>query len=88
RDEDLLHIQVEDNGVGRTEAARLKSKSATTHKSHGLKITAERMDIVNRIYNVDAKVDITDVQGSNGSPDGTRVSLTLLDKMYDSYHRG
>ncbi|HZV43305.1 MAG TPA: ATP-binding protein, partial [Saprospiraceae bacterium] len=88
RDDDLLHIQVEDNGVGRTEAARLKSKSATTHKSHGLKITAERMDIVNRIYNVDAKVDITDVQGPNGSPDGTRVSLTLLDKMYDSYHRG
>jgi sensor histidine kinase YesM len=88
RDGEILHINVEDNGVGRTEAARLKSKSATKHKSHGLKITAERMDIVNRIYNVNAQVDIVDLQGQNGSSGGTRVSLTLQDKLYDSHNRG
>ena len=88
REGEVLHINVEDNGVGRTEAARLKSKSATKHKSHGLKITAERMDIVNRIYNVNAHVDIVDLQGQNGSSGGTRVSLTLQDKLYDSHHRG
>jgi ligand-binding sensor domain-containing protein len=85
---DILHINVEDNGVGRQEATRLKSKSATKHKSHGLKITAERIDIVNRIYNVDAKVDIDDLTGQNGTAGGTRVSLTLKDKMHDSYNRG
>lgn len=88
RENEILHINVEDNGVGRTEAARLKSKSATRHKSHGLRITAERMEIVNRIYNVNAKVDIFDVHGQNGTPGGTRVSLTLQDKMYDGLHRG
>ena len=88
REKEVLHINVEDNGVGRTEAARLKSKSATKHKSHGLKITAERMEIVNRIYNVNAHVEITDVKGPKGSPGGTLVSLTLQDKLYESVHRG
>jgi sensor histidine kinase YesM len=72
REGELLSIKIEDNGVGRTEAARLKSKSATKHKSHGLKITAERMEIVNRIYNVNAHVDIEDVKGQNGMAGGTR----------------
>lgn len=88
READQLHINIEDNGVGREEAKRLKSKSATKHKSHGMKITAERIEIVNRIYNVNAKVQIEDLAGQNGSVVGTRVSLTLKDKMYDSNHRG
>ena len=88
RENEVLHINVEDNGVGRQEAAFRKSKSATKQKSHGLKITAERIDIVNRIYNVDAKVNIDDLTGHNGTATGTKVSLTLKDKGYDSYHRG
>ena len=88
RENEVLHINVEDNGVGRREAALRKSKSATKQKSHGLKITAERIDIVNRIYNVDAKIKIDDLTGYNGTATGTKVSLTLKDKLHDSYHRG
>ncbi len=87
-EQDRLHISIEDNGVGREEAARQKSKSATKHKSHGMKITAERIEIVNRIYNVNATVKIDDLPGQNGTIGGTKVSLTLKDRMYDSYHRG
>jgi sensor histidine kinase YesM len=88
REGDRLHISIEDNGVGREEANRQKSKSATKHKSHGMKITEERIEIVNRIYNVNAKVQIEDLAGHNGSVGGTKVSLTLQDKMYDSHHSG
>jgi sensor histidine kinase YesM len=88
REQQHLHICIEDNGVGREEAKRLKSKSATRHKSHGMKITAERVEIVNRIYNVNATVQIEDVTGQNGNVGGTRVSLTLADKKYDSHHSG
>ncbi|HLF62859.1 MAG TPA: histidine kinase [Saprospiraceae bacterium] len=88
RAEGQLHISIEDNGVGREEARRLKSKSATKQKSHGMKITAERIEIVNRVYNVNASVEIKDLPGENGSVGGTRVSLTLQDKIYDSHHRG
>jgi LytS/YehU family sensor histidine kinase len=88
REMDELHVIIEDNGVGREEAKRLKSKSATKHKSHGMKITAERIDIVNRIYNVNAKVQIDDLEGQNGQIKGTKVLLSLQDKMYDSHNRG
>ncbi|HZV69017.1 MAG TPA: histidine kinase [Saprospiraceae bacterium] len=82
-----LIITIEDNGVGRQEAQRLKSKSATKHKSHGMKITAERIEIVNRIYNVNAHVQIDDVPGVNGHAGGTRVSLTMQNLNHDGYHR-
>lgn len=56
-----LRICVEDNGVGRKEAAQLKSKFQSHKKSHGMQITAERIDIINRTYPVHISVHITDV---------------------------
>lgn len=88
RDQGELHISIEDNGVGRAEAQRLKSKTATKHKSHGMKITAERIEIVNRIYHVNAKVSIDDLPGKNGIAGGTKVSLTMQPRIYDSHNRG
>lgn len=78
-----LHIEIEDNGVGREEAKRLKSKTATRQKSHGMKITAERMDIVNKVYNVNAGTAITDLEDKQGNAIGTRVLVTLQYKIYD-----
>jgi ligand-binding sensor domain-containing protein len=88
REQAKLHVSIEDNGVGREEAKRLNSKSATKHKSHGMKITAERIEIVNRVYHVNATVAIDDLPASDGTVGGTKVSLTLHDKMYDSHNRG
>jgi ligand-binding sensor domain-containing protein len=86
KNNDRLYIEIEDNGVGRQEASRLKSKTATKQKSHGMKITAERMDIVNRVYNVEAGVTITDIQQEDGKQNGTRVLITLKYKTHDSYN--
>ncbi len=87
KNNDKLYIEIEDNGVGRDEAKRLKSKTATRQKSHGMKITAERMEIVNKVYNVDAGVTITDL-GKDGGNTGTRVLLTLKYKTHDSHYSG
>lgn len=83
----ILYIEIEDNGVGRDEAMRQKSKTATKQKSHGMKITAERIDIVNKVYNVDAGVAITDVKNETGG-NGTRVLITLKYKTNDSHNSG
>ena len=72
-----LAIVVEDNGIGREMARQLKSKSATLHKSHGMKVTAERIKIINEIYQASATVVIEDLKGAKGEPAGTRVSLFL-----------
>ena len=72
-----LGVVIEDNGVGRAKAAELKSKSATEQKSHGLKITATRIDIINQLYNTKNEVFITDLFDTQGNACGTRVELLL-----------
>jgi len=86
RKEDKLYIEIEDNGVGRDEAKRLKSKTATIQKSHGMKITAERIDIVNKVYNVNTGVTITDLKNDTGTQNGTAVLITLKYKTHESHN--
>ncbi len=83
-----VYIKIEDNGIGREEAARRKSKSALSQKSHGMKITAQRLDIVNKLYNAGAKVEITDLKDQDGRPAGTHVLLKLNYKSHDSRDSG
>jgi len=72
-----LRIVIEDNGIGREEAGRLKKKTNRNHKSHGMDITAERLAMVNEVYHVDAAVTIYDLQADDGASEGTRVLLTM-----------
>ncbi|MCB0571189.1 MAG: histidine kinase [Phaeodactylibacter sp.] len=72
-----LIVEVEDNGIGREMARLLKSKSATLHKSHGMKVTAERIGIINEIYEAKAEVQIDDLKDEAGKPAGTKVTLSL-----------
>jgi ligand-binding sensor domain-containing protein/putative methionine-R-sulfoxide reductase with GAF domain len=75
--EDKLFIKVEDNGVGRQEAQLLKVKFSSHKKSHGMRITAKRLEIVNKIYKVDAKVHMEDLKNGEGMPAGTSVTLEM-----------
>jgi ligand-binding sensor domain-containing protein len=72
-----LVLEVEDNGIGREMARQLKSKSATLHKSHGMKVTAERIHIINEIYDAQAEVRIEDLQDARRNGIGTKVTLSL-----------
>ncbi len=80
-----FYIEIEDNGVGRDEAKRLNSKTATKQKSHGMKITAQRIEVVNKIYNVDAGVIISDLDDKTGSS-GTSVLISFKYKTHDSHN--
>jgi two-component sensor histidine kinase len=75
-DEDLLKISIIDNGIGRKKAAELKSKSAT-HKSHGLKVTSERIEMMNKINSTNAQVHIFDLFDEQGHSTGTKVELII-----------
>jgi hypothetical protein len=74
--ENLLQIVVQDNGIGRKKAMVLKSKSATKHKSFGMQITKDRINIVNKLYNIQATVEYEDIYNEQ-IPAGTRVTLTI-----------
>ena len=74
---DLLKIVITDNGIGRAKAAELKSKSAVIRKSFGMKVTSERIALINQLFNTNTTVVITDLYQENGEAGGTQVILQI-----------
>lgn len=70
-----LVFTVEDNGIGRRKSEELKSKSATTHKPFGMKITEERMKIMREQSGMDISQKVIDLSSEFGEAIGTRVVL-------------
>ncbi len=75
-EENFLQIRISDDGIGRKKAAELKSKSATTHKSMGVKITKDRIAMMNEKGNKEAVV-INDLVHPDGSAAGTEVIIKI-----------
>jgi tetratricopeptide (TPR) repeat protein len=71
-------IVIEDNGIGRIEAQKLKQKKLNAYKSHGTKITAKRIDLFKEFHNDKIEHTIVDLKSDEGEPLGTRVELELL----------
>ena len=76
-DDNLLCI-VNDNGIGRRKAAELKAQKHNNHKrSMGMQITQDRIEIINKLYNINASVHIWDVENEQGEAKGTKVELII-----------
>ena len=68
----MIHCSVEDDGIGRKEAALTTIAGAVTEKkSLGMKITRERIDLLNKVKKTTAAIQFTDLQ------QGTRVEVRL-----------
>ncbi|MFN2458295.1 MAG: histidine kinase [Chitinophagaceae bacterium] len=79
-DENFLHCIIKDNGVGRERAAEMKSKTAEKEKSLGLKITTERLALLNGNKDVSTSYKIDDVLDSEGNVAGTKVHVKIFYK--------
>ena len=75
--DDVLNCVIRDNGVGREKAEELKSKTAEKEKSMGLKITTERLTLLNRDKGLHTFFGIEDLKDDDGSATGTKVNLKL-----------
>jgi ligand-binding sensor domain-containing protein len=73
--DDLL-LKITDDGIGRKKASQLASKSATRHKSMGLRITADRISILKRNGN-ESTVTINDLVNPDGTAAGTEVIIKM-----------
>ena len=71
---------ITDNGIGREQAERLKSKSVEKQKSMGLKITTERLSLLNNNSNEQTFFTIEDLTDESGNAKGTRVNLKIYFK--------
>lgn len=76
-DECTLECMVEDNGVGRGKAAEFRSKSATGKKSLGMKLTEDRIAVLNQYARTNASVAIVDLVDDHGQAAGTRVIVKI-----------
>ncbi len=70
-------MRIEDDGIGREKARELKSKSASTKKSLGMKLTENRLGLLSRHYSSEGLVEIEDITDENGESKGTKVILNI-----------
>jgi len=72
----FLICTITDNGIGRVKASEIRrTMPVKKHKSLGMKITEDRLKILNEINNSQLSVTITDLYGPAGEALGTRVQL-------------
>ena len=81
RDGEYIRITIEDDGIGTKVSKQNKSRFNISKKSFGMKIIAERLDMINEIYNLDAKVRMLDKSDISDNETGTRVILSMKLKI-------
>jgi len=69
-----LFVTIEDNGVGRSEAAKYKSKNIIHYQSKGMSLTASRIEMMNKQKEGKMKVLVEDLE-ENDIPKGTKVTI-------------
>lgn len=74
-----LRCIVEDDGIGRAAADKMRKTSVLQHKSMGMQITEERLKGMGRIKG--SQVKIEDLMDESGIPCGTRVILQFPYKL-------
>ena len=72
-----LICTIEDDGIGREATAKLKINSKRGHRSMGLKITQDRLEMINHSRNGVATVEVIDLYDQANQATGTRVVFRL-----------
>lgn len=72
KDKNMLSVTVEDNGIGRTASGAMK-KQQLNHKSYGIEITMNRLQLLNEHNGV----EVIDLYNSENVATGTRVEIKI-----------
>jgi LytS/YehU family sensor histidine kinase len=72
-----LVIEIEDNGIGRQLSQLLKLQNAPERKSFGLRLSADRLKIMNAYIGHKALIETEDLYSMSGQPTGTRVKIKI-----------
>jgi ligand-binding sensor domain-containing protein len=83
RQGDTILCTIEDDGIGRKKAEEFKKNRVQQHKSMGMSITQERLDVLNSSLNSNLYVEITDIY-KNGKTAGTKVQLVIPIEIEDN----
>ena len=75
--EDMLCCIVTDDGIGRKKALDIKDRSASKFKSMGMRITEERIAVLQQKNKAETYVQVTDLVLPDGNTGGTEVFLKI-----------
>ncbi|WP_315818784.1 histidine kinase [Paraflavitalea speifideaquila] len=75
--QDKLCMSIEDNGIGRAASIKSRTGRIATLQKQGIKLTDERIQIINEIYHAQVQAIIKDLIDEQGDPVGTRVIVSL-----------
>ena len=73
---------IEDNGIGRAASNRASEHKLKSHKSMGMNITQQRLDLINELEKLNLKIEITDLFANDNSPSGTRIEIVIPQNTY------
>lgn len=76
-DQSLIICSIEDNGIGREAANRIRQTTNKTHKSRGSQITQQRIDLLNSLYKEKFNIQYIDLFDSQSNPCGTIVRISI-----------
>lgn len=75
RSGDFMKVCVKDNGVGRARAKQFDNQKM--HKSRGMSITKDRLEIINASRKSNLSLKISDLKDENGDAVGTLVEIYI-----------
>lgn len=72
-----LNCRIEDNGIGRERALKIKKNSIKSYRSRGMQLVEERKEAWNLVGNAPMDIIIEDLYDAKGQPSGTRVDVII-----------
>jgi LytS/YehU family sensor histidine kinase len=76
-EKERIKFIIQDNGIGRIQSAEYNRLNKPYHKSIGLKITEDRINLYKCGNYTDGSVKITDLYDEMNKPVGTKVEITI-----------
>lgn len=79
RDKSFIHCIIDDNGIGREKAMKMKQlrDGGNKIKSYGVSITQTKLEILNEVEGSGFDFKIEDKVDVNGDPTGTQIKITF-----------
>lgn len=77
KEEEYIRCSIEDDGIGRERAEELKKQKKQLHKSFGMMLTKERLDLLNSTVDGRLNVTVVDLKDEKSNPTGTRVEILI-----------
>lgn len=73
-----LLCRIKDNGIGREKAREMRQLSGRKdHRSLGMRITSDRLELINNLHGSQLSMTITDLKNEDGAPAGTQVDIFI-----------